>query len=61
MNRRGFWGVVLVSGETIAFDIWGLTLQFTAALGFIVPVIALVYLALRKSRFLTASTTAEAS
>ena len=40
----GLQGVVIVSLLTILFDIWGITIQFTAALGFIVPVIALFFL-----------------
>ena len=40
----GFLGVVVVSFSTIVFDIYGMTIQFTAALGFIAPVIALLYL-----------------
>lgn len=45
--KRKLWGIQSVIGVsliTIAFDIWGLTIQFTAALGFIVPVIALIFL-----------------
>ncbi|MBY8998650.1 MAG: hypothetical protein KGD60_13050 [Candidatus Thorarchaeota archaeon] len=47
------WGVqmtVAVSLATIGFDVWALTIQFTAALGFIVPAVMLVYLAMRQSR-----------
>ncbi|MHA1665778.1 MAG: hypothetical protein ACTSW7_00185 [Candidatus Thorarchaeota archaeon] len=43
----GIQGVVIVSLLTIIFDIWGFTLQFTAAMGFIVPAISLLYLAPR--------------
>ncbi|MGY5879107.1 MAG: hypothetical protein RTV31_02605 [Candidatus Thorarchaeota archaeon] len=43
----GIQGVVIVSLLTIIFDIWGITIQFTAALGFIVPAISLLYLAPR--------------
>jgi len=39
---------MLVSIATIAFDIWGLTIQATAAIGFIVPVISIITLYLRK-------------
>jgi hypothetical protein len=43
-ERWGVRGVVFVSILTILFDIWGVTIQFTAALGFIVPIIMLLYL-----------------
>lgn len=42
--RWGTVGTMLVSVATIVFDVWGLTIQLTAVLGFIVPVIAIVYL-----------------
>jgi hypothetical protein len=47
------WGIQMtlaVSLATIGFDVWGVTIQFTAALGFIVPAVMLVYLAMRRSR-----------
>ncbi|MBU7032272.1 MAG: DUF2127 domain-containing protein [Theionarchaea archaeon] len=50
----GFWMILLISVITIAFDIWGFTIQETAALGFIVPVISLVYLIFRRSSFMIA-------
>ncbi len=40
------WGtlsLVLVSIATIAFDIWGMTIQSSAAIGLIVPIISLAY------------------
>ena len=43
----GIQGVVIVSLLTIIFDIWGITIQFTAAMGFIIPAISLLYLAPR--------------
>jgi hypothetical protein len=46
------WGIQLalaVSLATIGFDVWGVTIQFTAAMGFIVPAVMLVYLARRSS------------
>ncbi len=43
-TRWGLVGTVVVSIATIGFDVWGLTIQFTAALGFIVPVMGIGYL-----------------
>lgn len=40
------WGILsatIVSVLTIIFDIWGVTVQSTASMGFIIPVITLVY------------------
>jgi uncharacterized membrane protein (DUF2068 family) len=51
MKKWGFKGVILVSIATILFDIWGFTIQFTAALGFFVPGIVLIYLYRNKLRF----------
>lgn len=51
MKRWGFWGTIIVCILTIIFDIWGITIQFTAALGFFVPGILLIYLCINKSRF----------
>ncbi|MEM3694941.1 MAG: hypothetical protein QXJ11_03165 [Candidatus Bathyarchaeia archaeon] len=49
MRRKwGFWGTIFASVATIAFDLWGLTIQYTAALGFVVPAISLIYLCSRK-------------
>ena len=45
----GFQMTLAVSLATIGFDVWALTLQFTAALGFIVPAVMLIYLAKRRS------------
>jgi len=54
MKRWGFWGIILVSTATIVFDIWGFTVQYTAAMGFIVPAISIFYLYFKKSQLLTA-------
>jgi len=51
-QRWGFWGAILVSVATIIFDIWGLTIQYTAAMGFIVPAISILYLYFKKSQLL---------
>ncbi|MBX5328713.1 MAG: hypothetical protein QHH18_05695 [Candidatus Bathyarchaeota archaeon] len=48
-QKWGFWAIIMVSIATVAFDIWGITLQYTAALGLIVPVISIFYLYLKKS------------
>ncbi|MBS7654053.1 MAG: hypothetical protein QXR06_04970 [Candidatus Bathyarchaeia archaeon] len=52
MRRWGFWATVFVSVLTILFDIWGVTIQFTAAMGFVVPVISLLILLVKKSQLL---------
>jgi len=54
--RKMRWGVravISVSIITIFFDMWGFTIQKTAALGFIVPAISLVYLMSKRSRVMT--------
>ncbi len=42
----GFWAIIITSASTIGFDIWGYTLQSSAAFGFIVPIISLLYIGL---------------
>ena len=49
-RKWGFWGTIFVSAATIIFDIWGLTIQFTAAIGLIVPLISILYLYPKKSQ-----------
>ena len=49
-KEGGFQLALAVSLATIGFDVWALTIQFTAALGFIIPAVMLVYLAIRRSR-----------
>ncbi|MEM2939945.1 MAG: hypothetical protein QW304_00110 [Thermoproteota archaeon] len=51
-RKWGFWITVFTSVATIVFDIWGVTIQYTAALGFIVPAVSLIYLTPRKTRLL---------
>ncbi|MBU6997175.1 MAG: DUF2127 domain-containing protein [Theionarchaea archaeon] len=51
-KRWGFWAILLVSVVTILFDIWGYTIQKTAAIGFFVPVISIGYLYLERLRVL---------
>jgi len=53
-RKWGFWATVFASVATIAFDLWGLTIQYTAALGFVVPAISIIYLYPRKSKLLSA-------
>ncbi|MEM3577540.1 MAG: hypothetical protein QXX51_03685 [Candidatus Bathyarchaeia archaeon] len=53
-RKWGFWSTIFTSIATVAFDLWGLTIQYTAALGFVVPAISLVYLYPRKSKILAA-------
>ena len=50
MRSWGYWGTILLSVLTIAFDIWGLTIQSTAAMGLILPVIFIIYLLRQRSR-----------
>jgi hypothetical protein len=52
-QKCGFRVTIFVSVATIAFDIWGLTIQYTAAIGFIVPTISMLYLYSKKSEILT--------
>jgi len=35
LKRWGYWGTLLLSVATIIFDVWGFTIQFTAAIGII--------------------------
>ncbi|MHC1604588.1 MAG: hypothetical protein ACXQTP_01265 [Candidatus Methanofastidiosia archaeon] len=49
-QRWGLWAITFVSLITIIFDIWGVTIQATAAMGFIVPVVSMGYLYFRKSQ-----------
>ena len=48
----GYWGTVFHSILTILFDIWGLTIQRTAIMGFIPPIIFLAILYLNRSMLL---------
>ncbi|MGB9676597.1 MAG: hypothetical protein ACPL0C_05365 [Candidatus Bathyarchaeales archaeon] len=50
--KLGFWTTIFASIATIAFDLWGLTIQYTATLGFVVPVISLIYLYPKRSKIL---------
>ena len=49
-RKWGFWSTMLASVATIAFDIWGLTIQFTAAIGLIVPIISIGILYFKKAQ-----------
>jgi len=53
--RRQKWGllaVIFVSLIAIVFDIWGVTIQTTAAMGFVVPLVSIGYIYFRKSQLL---------
>jgi len=51
MKRWGYWGTVLLSVVTIVFDIWGLTIQSTAAMGVVLPVTFIAYLYFKRGLF----------
>jgi hypothetical protein len=53
-RKWGFWSAMMVSAATIAFDVWGLTMQSTAAIGFIVPAITILTLHSKRSQLLAA-------
>jgi len=48
-QKWGFWGIIFVSVATIIFDVWGITIQTTAAVGFVVPVLSIGYLYFKRS------------
>lgn len=50
--RWGLPATLLASVATIVFDMWGLTVQFTAAIGFIVPAISIIYIFFKKTQLL---------
>ncbi|MEM2996523.1 MAG: hypothetical protein QW638_04230 [Candidatus Bathyarchaeia archaeon] len=50
MRRWGFWATAFVSVFTILFDLWGITIQFSAAMGLVVPAISLLILLAKKSQ-----------
>lgn len=52
LKRWGYVGTMLVILATVIFDIWGVTIQYTAIMGFVVPVLVLIYLAVNRSAFL---------
>ncbi|MEM2005685.1 MAG: hypothetical protein QW705_05325 [Zestosphaera sp.] len=52
-RRWGFWLTILVSIATIVFDVWGLTIQLTATIGLIVPVISILVLYPKRSQLFT--------
>ncbi|MBS7614819.1 DUF2127 domain-containing protein [Candidatus Bathyarchaeota archaeon] len=49
MRKWGYYVTVITSVITILFDIWGVTIQSSAAMGFVVPVISLIVLFAKKS------------
>ncbi len=44
MKKWGLCGVLVISFITVIFDIWGYFIQFTAAMGLIVPVLTILYM-----------------
>ena len=48
--KWGIRAVIFVSVLTIIFDIWGFTIQKTAAIGFFVPLVSLAYLYFKRSQ-----------
>ena len=50
-KQWGYTGTMMVILANIVFDIWGMTLQFTAAMGFVAPVLVLIYLTVNKPLF----------
>ena len=46
-QRWGMVSMIMVSLATFAFDAWGITIQPTAAIGFIVPFVTLAYIIAR--------------
>ncbi|MHA2142085.1 MAG: hypothetical protein ACXADC_08000 [Candidatus Thorarchaeota archaeon] len=55
MKRWGLLGTIVVALGTIVFDIWGMTIQYTAAMGFVVPTLVLIYLVMNRRVFLQIS------
>jgi len=53
-RKWGFWIAILASFATIAFDLWGLTIQVTASIGLIVPTISIIILYFKKEQLLAA-------
>lgn len=51
-QKWGFWGTIAVSIATIVFDIWGITVQYSAALGFVVPALSILHLYPKRSKLL---------
>jgi hypothetical protein len=51
MKAWGFKSVILVCLATIIFDIWGITIQSSALLGFIVPGIVLIHFYKNKTKY----------
>jgi len=52
MGRRwGLWGAIMVLVSTVVFDVWGFKIQSTAAMGVVMPVLAMILLYRGRSRF----------
>jgi len=50
-TRVGMYGILGVNLATIAFDIWGMTIQWTAVMGMIVPLVAIAFIAMNREMF----------
>ena len=50
-SRWGYWGALIVNIATIVFDVWGFTVQSSAALGFVMPVISIILLYRARDQF----------
>lgn len=51
LKRWGYWGTILLSAGTITFDVWASTIQFTSAMGLILPAIFITYLFSKRKLF----------
>ena len=52
LEKWCYWGIILTSISTIIFDLWGLTIQYMAIIGLVLPIILLAYILPRRRNFL---------
>ncbi len=50
-RKWGLWSAFLVLVSTVVFDIWGLKIQSTAAMGIVMPVLSMILLYKGRFRF----------
>lgn len=50
-RKWGLWCAILVLASTVVFDVWGLKIQSTAAMGIIKPVLSMILLYKGRFRF----------